>query len=104
MDNIDNIVDKALDKSIKTAPRKMLDEPKHVLVRGWIRTWKMFKYETSSEQEAYAKFNEVMEQLMKLSNVLIDSRRSRVYIKDMTLFYSCATLKYIVEVYWRDMQ
>jgi len=104
MDSIDNIVDKALDKPVKTAPRKMPEEPEHVLVRHWFRTWKTFKYETSSEQEAYAKFNEVMERLMRLSNMLVDSRRSRVYMKDITPFYAFTTLKYVVEVYWRDAQ
>lgn len=99
MNSIDSIVDKALDKS-----KLVAEEPKHILVRSWFKTWKMFKYETSSEQEAYAKYNEVMDRLMQLSNVLIDSRRSRVYTKDMTPFYSCITLKYVVEVYWRDVQ
>lgn len=104
MTNIDSIVDKALDRSIKTAPRKMLEEPKHVLVRRWFKTWKMFKYETASEPEAYAKFNEVMEQLMQLSNVLTDSRRSKVYMKNITPDCMFATFKYVVEVYWRDVQ
>lgn len=104
MDSIDNIVDKALDRSIKTASRKMLEEPKHILVHRWFKTWKMFKYETSSEQDAYAKFNKVMEQLMQLSNVLTDSRRSRVYMKNITPDCIFATFKYVVEVYWRDKE
>ena len=54
--DINTIADKALDKS-----RKTLEEPKHVLVRRWFKTWKMFKYETSSQYNAYDKFNSVME-------------------------------------------
>ena len=64
----------------------------------------MFKYETSSEQDAYAKFNDVMEQLMRLSNVLINSRKSKVYIKNITPDCMFATFKYVVEVYWRDKE
>lgn len=99
MADIDSIVDKSLAKS-----RPAVEEPNHVLVHRWFKTWKMFKYETSTELEAYDKFNEVMKQLMKLSNVLIDSRKSRVYLKDMTVFHDFTTLKYTVEVYWRDAQ
>ena len=54
--DINTIVDNALDKS-----RKTLEEPKHVLVRRWFKTWKMFKYETPSQHNAYDKFNNVME-------------------------------------------
>ena len=99
MSNIDSIVDKALSK-----PRKTLEEPKHVLVSRWFKTWKMFKYETSFEHDAYDKFNEVMERLMQLSNVLIDSRKSKVYIKNIALDCIFATFKYVVEVYWRDKE
>ena len=100
MDNIDNIVDKALDK-----PRKMLEEPKHVLVRRWFKTWKMFKYETPSQSAAYEEFNNVMEQLSQRSNVVIDAKRSRVILKDIAPAYlSRADLKYVVEVYWRDKE
>ena len=100
MNNIDNIVDKALDKSIKT-----LEEPKYVLVSRWFKTWKMFKYETPSQNVAYDKFNSVMEQLSQHSNVVVDAKRSRVILKDIsTVFLSCADLKYVVEVYWRDKE
>ena len=100
MDNIDNIVDKALDKSVKTAPRKMLEEPKHVLVHRWFKTWKMFKYETPSQNVAYDKFNRVMEQISQHSDVVVDAKRSRVTLKDIAP--ACTTyadLKYVVEVY-----
>ena len=100
MDNIDNIVDKALDKS-----RKTLDEPKHVLVHCWFKTWKMFKYETPSQNTAYDKFNRTMEQLSQRSNVVIDAKKSRVMLKDISP--ACTTyadLKYVVEVYWRDKE
>lgn len=100
MDNIDSIVDKALDKS-----RKTLDEPKHVLVHRWFKTWKMFKYETPSQNTAYDKFNRVMEQLLQCNNVVIDAKKSRVMLKDISP--ACTTyadLKYVVEVYWRDKE
>lgn len=100
MTDIDNIVDKALDK-----PRKMLEEPKHVLVRRWFKTWKMFKYETPSQSAAYDKFNYVMEQLSQRSNVVIDAKRSRVMLKDISPACLARTdLKYVVEVYWRDKE
>ena len=98
MNNIDNIVDKALDVS-----RKTLEEPKHVLVRHWFKTWKMFKYETPSQNAAYDKFNSVMEQLSQHSNVVIDAKRCRVMLKDISpACLSRVDLKYVVEVYWRD--
>jgi len=100
MDNIDNIVDKALDK-----PRKTLEEPKHVLVRRWFKTWKMFKYETPSQHMAYDKFNAVMEQLSQHRNAVVDAKKSRVMLKDIAP--ACTTyadLKYVVEVYWRDKE
>ena len=89
---------KALDKS-----RKTLEEPKHVLVCRWFKTWKMFKYETSSQQNAYDKFNSVMEQLSQHNNVVIDVKRSRVILKNIApVCLSRVDLKYVVEVYWRD--
>ena len=98
MNNIDNIVDKALDASIKT-----LEEPKHVLVHHWFKTWKMFKYETPSQHMAYEEFNNVMKQLSLCSNVVVDAKRSRVILKDIApACLSRADLKYVVEVYWRD--
>ena len=100
MDSIDSIVDKALDKS-----RKMLEEPKHVLVHRWFKTWKMFKYETASQHTAYDKFNTVMEQISQRSNVVVDAKRSKVMLKDISPASSpYAELKYIVEVYWRDKE
>ena len=63
----------------------------------------MFKYETASQHTAYDKFNHAMEQLSQHSNVVVDAKRSRVMLKDISP--SCATyadLKYVVEVYWRD--
>lgn len=100
MRNIDNIVDKALNMSIKT-----LEEPKHVLVHRWFKTWKMFKYETPSQNTAYDKFNYVMEQLSHHNNVVVDAKRSRVILKDISpACLSCADLKYVVEVYWRDKE
>ena len=100
MDNIDNIVDKALDK-----PRKTLEEPKHVLVHRWFRTWKMFKYETPSQHMAYEEFNNAMEKLSQRSNVVLDSKRSRVTLTDISpACLSRADLKYVVEVYWRDKE
>lgn len=98
MTDIDNIVDKALDK-----PRKALEEPKHVLVHRWFKTWKMFKYETSSQHTAYEKFNTTMEQLSQRSDVVVDVKRSKVMLKDISpVSIPYAELKYIVEVYWRD--
>ena len=76
--DINTIVDKALDKS-----RKTLEEPKHVLVRRWFKTWKMFKYETHSQNAAYNKFNSVMEQLSQHNNVVIDVKRRRVILKNI---------------------
>ena len=100
MNNIDNIVDKALDTS-----RKTLEEPKHVLVRCWFKTWKMFKYETPSQNAAYDKFNSVMEQLSQHSNVVVDAKKSRVMLKDISpACLSRVDLKYVVEVYWRDKE
>ena len=100
MNNIDNIVDKALDAS-----RKTLEEPKHVLVRSWFKTWKMFKYETPSQNAAYDKFNSVMEQLSQHSNVVVDAKKSRVMLKDISpACLSRVDLKYVVEVYWRDKE
>ena len=96
--DINTIVDKALDKS-----RKTLEEPKYVLVRHWFKTWKMFKYETHSQNAAYDKFNSIMEQLSQYNNVVIDVKRSRVILKDIApACISHADLKYVVEVYWRD--
>ena len=100
MNNIDNIVDNALDTS-----RKMLEEPKHVLVRHWFKTWKMFKYETPSQDTAYEKFNSVMEQLSQHSNIVVDAKKSRVMLKDISpASLSRTDLKYVVEVYWRDKE
>ena len=100
MNNIDNIVDNALDTS-----RKMLEEPKHVLVHRWFKTWKMFKYETPSQDTAYDKFNSVMEQLSQHNNVVIDAKRCRVMLKDISsASLSRTDLKYVVEVYWRDKE
>ena len=100
MNNIDNIVDKALNMSKKT-----LEEPKHVLVHRWFKTWKMFKYETPSQNTAYDKFNNVMEQLSQYRNVVVDAKRSRVILKDVSpACLARADLKYIVEVYWRDKE
>lgn len=100
MDNIDSIVDKALDKS-----RKTLEELKHVLVHRWFRTWKMFKYETASQRTAYEKFNDVMEKLSQHSNIVVDAKRSRVMLKDISpCTCQYADLKYTVEVYWRDKE
>ena len=100
MNNINNIVDKALDAS-----RKTLEEPKHVLVRSWFKTWKMFKYETPSQNAAYDKFNNVMEQLSQHSNVVVDAKKSRVMLKDISpTCLSRVDLKYVVEVYWRDKE
>ena len=104
MTDIDNLVDKALDASKKVAPRKMLDEPRHVLVRRWFKTWKMCKYETTSDIEAYEKFNRVMEQLSQLGNVVIDAAKSRVTAIDIAPAFSASELKYVVEVYWRDKE
>lgn len=96
--DINTIVDNALDKS-----RKTLEEPKHVLVRHWFKTWKMFKYETPSQHNAYDKFNNVMEQLSQYRNAVVDAKRSRVILKDVSpACLSRADLKYVVEVYWRD--
>lgn len=96
--DINTIVDNALDKS-----RKTLEEPKHVLVRHWFKTWKMFKYETPSQHNAYDKFNNVMEQLSQYRNAVIDAKRSRVILKNIApACLSCADFKYVVEVYWRD--
>ena len=96
--DINTIVDNALDKS-----RKTLEEPKHVLVRHWFKTWKMFKYETPSQHNAYDKFNSVMEQLSQYRNFVVDAKRSRVIMKDISpACLSRADLKYVVEVYWRD--
>lgn len=98
--DINTIVDKALDKS-----RKTLEEPKHVLVRRWFKTWKMFKYETPSQHNAYDKFNNVMEQLSQYRNAVVDAKRSRVILKDVSpACLSRADLKYVVEVYWRDKE
>ena len=97
MTDIDNIVDKSLAKS--------MEEPKHVLVHRWFKTWKMFKYETASQHTAYDKFNTVMEQISQRSNAVVDAKRSRVMLKDISP--ACivhADLKYIVEVYWRDKE
>ena len=100
MNNIDNIVDNALDTS-----RKTLEEPKHVLVRHWFKTWKMFKYETPSQNTAYEKFNSVMEQLSQHSNIVVDAKKSSVVLKDISpACLSRADLKYVVEVYWRDKE
>lgn len=100
MDNIDNIVDKALGK-----PRKTLEEPEHVLVHRWFKTWKMFKYETPSQNAAYDKFNHVMEQLSQHCNVVVDAKRSKVMLKDIApACITHADLKYVVEVYWRDKE
>ena len=100
MNNINNIVDKALDTS-----RKTLEEPKHVLVHRWFKIWKMFKYETPSQNAAYDKFNSVMEQLSQHSNVVVDAKRCRVMLKDISpACLSSADLKYVVEVYWRDKE
>ena len=100
MDNIDSIVDKALDKS-----RKTLEEPKHVLVHHWFKTWKMFKYETASQHTAYEKFNGVMEQLSRCSNVVVDAKRSKIMLKDISpCTCKYVDLKYIVEVYWRNKE
>jgi len=100
MDNIDSIVDKALDKS-----RKTLDEPKHVLVHRWFKTWKMFKYETASQHTAYEKFNDTMEQLSQRNNAVVDVKRSKVTLKDIApACITHADLKYVVEVYWRDKE
>ena len=100
MNNIDNIVDKALDKSIKT-----LEEPKYVLVSRWFKTWKMFKYETPFQNVAYDKFNSVIEQLSQYRNAVVDAKRSRVILKDVSpACLARADLKYIVEVYWRDKE
>lgn len=96
--DINTIVDKALDKS-----RKTLEEPKHVLVRRWFKTWKMFKYETHSQNAAYDKFNSVMEKLSQYRNVVVDAKRSRVILKDIApARLSRVDLKYVVEIYWRD--
>ena len=96
--DINTIVDKALDKS-----RKTLEEPKYVLVRRWFKTWKMFKYETFSQNTAYNKFNSVMEQLSQYNNVVIDVKRSRVILKNIApVCLSRVDLKDVVEVYWRD--
>ena len=98
--DINTIVDKALDKS-----RKTLEEPKHVLVRRRFKTWKMFKYETPFQNVAYDKFNSVMEQLSQYRNVVVDAKRSRVILKDVSpACLARADLKYIVEVYWRDKE
>lgn len=98
--DINTIVDNALDKS-----RKTLEEPKHVLVRRWFKTWKMFKYETPSQHNAYDKFNNVMEQLSQYRNAVVDAKRSRVILKDVSpACLSRADLKYVVEVYWRDKE
>ena len=98
--DINTIVDNALDKS-----RKTLEEPKHVLVRRWFKTWKMFKYETPSQHNAYDKFNNVMEQLSQYRNAVVDAKRSRVILKDISpACLSRADLKYVVEVYWRDKE
>ncbi len=100
MDNIDNIVDKALGKS-----RKTLEEPEHVLVYCWFKTWKMFKYETASQHTAYEKFNSVMEKLSQRSDVVVDAKKSKVMLKDISPCTSkYVELKYTVEVYWRDKE
>ena len=95
--DINTIVVEALDKS-----RKTLEELKHVLVRRWFKTWKMFKYETHSQNAAYNKFNSVMEQLSQHNNVVVDAKRSRVILKDIAPCLSHTDLKYVVEVYWKD--
>ena len=98
--DINTIVDNTLDKS-----RKTLEEPKHVLVRRWFKTWKMFKYETPSQHNAYDKFNNVMEQLSQYRNAVVDAKRSRVILKDVSpACLSRVDLKYVVEVYWRDKE
>lgn len=100
MMDINTLVDKALDKPIKTP-----EEPEHVLVHCWFKTWKMFKYETPSQNAAYDKFNRVMEQLSRCNSVVVDAKRSRVTLKDIAP--ACTTyvdLKYVVEVYWRDKE
>lgn len=100
MTDIDNIVDKSLAKS-----RPAVEEPKHVLVHRWFKTWKMFKYETPSQHMAYEEFNNVMEQLSQHSNVVVDAKRSRVVLIDISpACLSRADLKYVVEVYWRDKE
>ena len=97
MTDIDSIVDKSLAKS--------MEEPKHVLVHRWFKTWKMFKYETASQHTAYDKFNTAMEQLSQRSNAVVDAKRSKVMLKDISPASSpYAELKYIVEVYWRDKE
>ena len=82
MNNIDNIVDKALDTS-----RKTLEEPKHVLVHRWFKTWKMFKYETPSQNTAYDKFNSVMEQL---SQHIREHHGFFIDYKNTILYGTCA--------------
>ena len=65
----------------------------------------MFKYETPSQHNAYDKFNNVMEQLSQYRNAVVDAKRSRVILKDVSpACLSRADLKYVVEVYWRDKE
>lgn len=105
MDNIDNIVDKALRKPRKIASRKTLEEPEHIFVHHWFKTWKMFKYETPSQNIAYDKFNDVMKKLSQRNDMVVDAKRSRVMLKDISpACTTYANLKYVVEVYWRDKE
>lgn len=96
----DVLVDKILDNSESIAK-----EPTHVLVRCGFRTWKLFKREffEGHEAEAYDIFNKVMEQLSQNDNVIINRRKTKVTMKDISPFYLDKTiLKYTVEVYWRN--
>ena len=101
--NIDNILDKVLNKSKMTDTRKMLEEPKHVLVCNGFKTWKVFTRKFISANEAYRTFNETIEQLSQFNNIIIDNDKSKVSVTDIIPWY-CAgsTFEYKVQIYWRD--
>lgn len=102
MADIDNLVDKTLANS-RTMPRPAAAEPPYVLTKRCFKTWKLFKREFSNGDDAYHEFNNVMSQLSKLGNVVVDNSKSKVSMKDISPS-TCdhVKLKYIVEVFWQS--
>lgn len=97
--NIDNVLDKVLNKSKMI----MLEEPKHVLVRSWFKTWKVFTRKFINANEAYRAFNETIEQLSQFNNIIIDNDKSKISVTDIIPWYCTGSMpEYKVQIYWRD--
>lgn len=81
---------------------KLINEPDYFIVKIWFKKWKCYRKLFTSHNAAVQDYNNVMNNLMKIPNVIINTSKTDVKKIDISIWNETVLdPQYTVNIVWR---